>query len=91
MLHDDKFSPLAPSMKKEMETWVVNNLKEKIIKKLDNLLEIEGRINARKLFLVPISTVADLSKRVEEHAPEIKTFFYKELVTIIDETERKLA
>ncbi|MBI4990699.1 hypothetical protein HZB96_01240 [Candidatus Gottesmanbacteria bacterium] len=90
MLRNDIFSSLSPSIKKDVESWVVNSLKVKMIKKLDNLLEVEGRVNARKLFLVPVFTIAELSKRVNESAPEIKTFFYKELITTIDEAESKL-
>ncbi|MBI5451933.1 hypothetical protein HY945_00555 [Candidatus Gottesmanbacteria bacterium] len=90
MLRNDIFSSLSPSIRKDVESWVVNSLKVKMIKKLDNLLEVEGRVNARKLFLVPVFTIAELSKRVNESAPEIKTFFYKELITTIDEAESKL-
>ena len=69
---------------------MVNSLKVKMVKKLDSMLETEGRLNARKLFLVPIFTVAEMAKRVEEQAPEIKTFFYKELINAFEEVEKRL-
>lgn len=81
---------LSPLVRREIEAWVVNSLKVKMIRKLDNLVETPGRINARKLFLVPIFTVAELAKRIEESAPELKTIFFKELTEIISEAERKM-
>lgn len=64
---------------KDLETWVVNSVKVKMVTKMDNYLEREGRINLRKLFLVPIFSISELEKRVKETAPEMKTVFYKEL------------
>ena len=75
----------TPSLKKEVEAWVVNTLKVKMIRKLDNLLERQGKANARKLFLVSLFTVSELGKRVEEPALEIKTMFNKELVKTLEE------
>lgn len=80
------FSPSL--LGKEMEAWVVNTVKVKMIKELDNLLEDKGRNNARKLFLVPIFTISELTKRVENQAPEIKTLFYRELMNVIVETKK---
>lgn len=73
----------------EAEAWVVNTLKVKMIKKLDNLLTDEGKLNARKLFLVPIFSIRELSKQVEEKAPELKTFYFKELLETVKDAEEK--
>ena len=73
---------------KDTEAWVVNSLKVKMIARLDNLLEKEGRENARRLFLVPVFSVSEMSKRIEEEAPEMKTFFYKTLSEIFENTPR---
>ncbi len=91
MLQNDKISSLSPSLQREIESWVVNSLKVKMIKKLDNLLETEGKVNARKLFLAPVFTVTELIKRVEQQAPEMKTFFFRELIRTISEAEKKIA
>ena len=84
-----QLSFMTPSLQKEVESWVVNTLKVKMIKKLDNLLEKEGKVNARKLFLVPLFTIDELSKRVEEQAPEMKTFFFRELINTVAELEKR--
>ncbi len=68
----------------DLEAWVVNTLKVRMIAKLDSLLEAEGRINARKLFLVPIFTISEMSKRIEKEAPEMKTYFFRELSNILE-------
>lgn len=85
----DKLSAISPLIAREVESWVVNTVKVKMIKKLDNLLEIEGKVNARKLFLVPIFDIQQLVKRVEEQAPEIKTFFFRELSATVDEIDKR--
>jgi len=72
-----------PFVQKEAEAWVVNSIKARMIIKLDGLLEKEGRDNIRKLFLVPIFSISELSKRVETQAPEIKTLFYRELMETV--------
>lgn len=77
-----------PSIQKEVEAWVVNTLKVRMIKKLDNMLEKEGRDNARKLFLVPLFTILELTKRVEHQAPEMRTLFFRELTATIAETKK---
>lgn len=77
----------SPILEKEIEEWVVNSLKVKMIKKLDNLLEEEGKQNARKVFLVPIFSLERLIKHVNESAPEMKTYFYKELSQLIEEVQ----
>lgn len=83
-------SNVSSQLQKELEAFVVNSLKVKMIKKLDNLLETEGKANARKLFLVPIFDIPQMIKRVDEQAPELKTLFYKELVMTINEAEKRL-
>lgn len=69
---------------------MVNSVKVKIITQMDKLLETEGKVNVRKLFLVPIFNIEELSKRVETQAPELKTLFYKELLSTISEAEQRL-
>ena len=71
----------------EMEAFVVNSVKIKLIKKLDSLLEKEGRVNARELFLVPIFTIKDMAQRVETFAPEMKTLFFKELMETVSSSQ----
>lgn len=78
------------SFDQDIEAWVVNSVKAKMIIKLDCLLDCEGRNNARKLFLVPIFTIAGLIERVEEQAPEMRTLFFRELAKMTDETERRV-
>lgn len=86
-----KLSSLPPSFAQEVEYYVVNSVKVAMIKKCDGLLEKEGRLNLRKLFLVPVFTVSEFAKRIEETAPEMKTFFYKELIAMVKETEKKFS
>ncbi|MBI3380267.1 hypothetical protein HY029_05945 [Candidatus Gottesmanbacteria bacterium] len=87
---DSILSRLNPQIAREVETWIVNSVKVKMIKKMDTLLETEGKINTRKLFLVPIFNISDMKKRVEEQAPELKTLFYKELLSTLSEAEGRL-
>lgn len=89
-LFNAKIARLSPTIQKEVESWVVISLKVKMIKKLDNLLEREGKINARKLFLVPVFTISEMVERVEESAPEMKTFFFRELIATVDEINKRL-
>lgn len=84
-------SSLPSPIDREVEVWVVNSVKVSMIKKLDVLLEGEGRLNARKLFLTPEFTISGLKKRVEEQAPEIKTLFFRELISACDEVEKRLS
>jgi hypothetical protein len=95
MVNDTNLSSqlfLLPSfLRKEVEAWVVNSVKVNLIKKLDNLLEKEGRINSRQLFLVPIFTIAEMVERVEHNAPEMKTCFFKELNKMMEQVEKKFA
>lgn len=86
----DNFSVSNPRIAREIESWVINSVKVKMIKKMDTLLETEGKVNVRKLFLVPVANILELSKRVQEMAPELKTFFYKELSSTISEAEKRV-
>lgn len=80
----DRLSIHTDIADKDLEAWVVNTLKVKMISKLDNLLEREGRENARRLLLVPIFSISEMSKRIKEQAPEMKTFYYRELMDILE-------
>lgn len=85
-----KLNSLTPLIQREVEVWVVNSVKVAMIKKLDTLLEGEGRLNARKLFLTPEFTISGLKKRVDEQAPEMKTLFFRELTSACEEVEKRL-
>lgn len=87
---DSVLSKLNPVIRQEVETWVVNSIKVKMITKMDKLLETEGKVNTRKLFLVPIFNIEEMTKRVETQAPELKTLFYKELLSTLSEAEQRL-
>ncbi len=84
-------SSLPSPIDREVEVWVVNSVKVSIIKKLDSLLESEGKLNARKLFLTPEFTISGLKKRVEEQAPEMKTLFFRELFAAVEEVEKRFS
>ena len=81
---------VSPSERKDLEAWVVNKVKVEMIRKLDNLLSSEGRSTTRKLFLVPIFQIKELTDRVEELAPEMKTLYFKELIETVAEAEKSL-
>lgn len=87
---DSILSRLNPQVAREVETWIVNSVKVKMITKMDKLCETEGKVNARKLFLVPIFNIEEMAKRVQTQAPEIKTMFYKELSVVINEAEKRI-
>jgi hypothetical protein len=82
-----KLDKVTPSQKMNIEAWVVNSVKLNMIVKMDKMLERQGRENLRKLFLVPIFSISEIEKRVKEHAPELKTIFYKELSKTITHIE----
>jgi len=75
--------------RRDLEAFVVNRVKVDMIRKLEHLLEEEGRRNLREVFLVPIFTIKDLTNRVSEMAPDIRTFFYKELCSAIGDVEKR--
>lgn len=86
-LINPKIDLLPEDTKQDLEAWVVNTVKVKLIKKLDSCLDNRGKMNLRKLFLVPVFAVADLEKRVLENGPEMRTVFYKELFEALAELE----
>lgn len=73
----------------DIEIWIVNTIKVRMVTKLEKYLEFQGRENLRKLFLVPVFSLGELIKRVEERGPEIKTLFYKELDEVITQAESR--
>ncbi|OGF99760.1 hypothetical protein A2Y99_01770 [Candidatus Gottesmanbacteria bacterium RBG_13_37_7] len=85
-----KLNSLSPLVKKDLEAFIINTVKVKMIKKMDNLLEKEGCLNARKLFLIPVFTIEEIIKRVDTTAPEMRTLFYRELIEIVEDVERKI-
>jgi len=82
---------VSPTDRKDLEAWVVNKVKVEMIRKLDNLLSSEGKTTTRKLFLVPIFQIKELTSRIEELAPEMKTLYYKELINTVAEAEKRLS
>lgn len=85
----ETFSHLPDDRRGAIEEWVVNSAKVKMIKKLDDVLDERGKMNCRKLFLVPVFTIRELMNQVDERAPELRTFFYKELIPIVQSAEQK--
>lgn len=83
-------SSLPSPIDREVEVWVVNSVKVAMIRKLDKLLDSEGKLNARKLFLTPEFSISGLKKRVDEQAPEISTLFFRELVSACEAVEKRL-
>lgn len=81
---------MTPLARHDVESWVVNTLKLKMIRKFEEILELEGKSNLRKLLIVPVFTLKELTERIESNAPELKTLFFKELFVTLDEAEKKL-
>jgi len=86
----DKLAQCVPSERFDLEAWVVNSVKLSMIKKMEEHLELAGRLNLRRLFLTPVFTISGLIKTVEEKAPEMKVIFYQELARSVSKIERKL-
>ena len=84
-----KMSQQTPQRKREIEEWIVNSLKIKIIRKLEYLLEGQGKKNLSQLFLAPVFSVEEMTQRVQTFAPEMKTFYFKELIGVYDEAEKR--
>ena len=82
-------SSVSPLMKRELEALVVNNVKIKMLKMLEGFLEKDGQNNLREVCPVPVFEVEEIIKRVEATAPELRTIFYKELMTVLSEVEGK--
>ena len=81
---------LKPAARRDIESWIVNTVKIKLIRKFEQVLETPGRSNLRTLLLVPMFTIAELSGRVKEYAPELLTIYYKELFAALDEAGKRL-
>lgn len=90
-LLEKKMSLLESGEKRDLEAWVVNTVKVKMIAKLDSLLEGEGRKNLREVFLVPIFSIFELKARVAQFAPELQTLFFQELTKSVATLEKRLA
>lgn len=80
----------APALKTDLEAWVVNSVKVKMLEKYSRHFEADGVKNLRELFLTPIFEINGLVKRVSETGGELKTVFYRELINTLDEIERKI-
>lgn len=72
-----------------VEEWVVNSVKLSLLTKIDESLVYEGKQNLRTLLLVPIFTISQMSQRIAELAPEMKTMYYRELTNQILEAEKR--
>lgn len=81
---------LTPKARQDIESWVVNTVKIKLIRKFEELMENEGRSNLRKLLLAPVFNIQEMSERVKTNAPELLTAYYKELFKALDEAGGKL-
>lgn len=86
----EELAHLPLSQRSEIESWIVNNLKVKILRKFESYFDQEGVKNLKELLLVPLFTVSDLSERVKTLAPELKTLYFKELVSAFEEAEERL-
>lgn len=78
------YKNFSPQEKKDIEAWIVNTVKVAMIKKMSYVLEKSGIENLRKVFLVPLFTVSDLTSRVNDLAPELRTVYFKELIAAFD-------
>ncbi|KKS95404.1 MAG: hypothetical protein UV73_C0018G0017 [Candidatus Gottesmanbacteria bacterium GW2011_GWA2_43_14] len=86
-----QLSLLTPHARRDVESWVVNTVKIKVLKKFEEYLELDGLKNLRMLLLAPVFTIKELTDRVKEQAPEIATLYFKELFQAMDEVEGKLS
>lgn len=86
----EELAHLPDKHRSEIESWIVNNLKVKILRKFESYFDQEGVKNLKELLLVPLFTVSDLSERVKTLAPELKTLYFKELVSVFEEAEERL-
>lgn len=87
----DPLAKIHPKTRREVESWIVNSVKIKLIKKFEAILEVDGKSNLRKLLLVPVFTIPELSERIKTYAPELMTMYYKELFTVIDDANQRLS
>lgn len=78
-------------LSRDLEAWVVNTVKVSMIKKMEQMLEKSGQKNLRTVFLVPLFTISDLTYRVTELAPELRTMYFKELIEAMDKLKTRLS
>ena len=81
---------LTPTVRRDIESWIVNTVKIKLIRKFEEILETPGKSNLRQLLIVPIFTISELTSRVASNAPELLTVYYKELFAALDEAGGKI-
>lgn len=87
----DTYCISVPMRNGDVEAWVVNTLKIRMIVQLDDLLVGDGKKNARTLLLVPVFTIAALVARVREYAPEMQVFLFRELGKTIEEAHKRFS
>lgn len=80
----------SPELKSDLEAWVVNSVKVKMLEKYSRHFVAEGISNLRQLFLAPIFEINELVDRVNGQGIELKTLFYKELMDALAEVENKI-
>ena len=80
----------SPALKIDLEAWVVNTVKVKMLEKYSRHFDEEGVQNLRELFLTPIFEINELTDRVNGQGIELKTLFYKELMNALAEIENKI-
>lgn len=77
--------------RREVEEWIVNTVKIKLVRKFEAILEMEGKSNMRKLFLVPVFKITEMTERIKTTAPELLTVYFKELIGAIEEAGQRLS
>ncbi|OGG02946.1 hypothetical protein A2W14_02090 [Candidatus Gottesmanbacteria bacterium RBG_16_37_8] len=80
---------MSPVKRRDLESFIVNTVKIKLIKRFEEILENDGRSNLRQLLLVPVFSISELGKRITDNAPELTTLYYKELFAAFDEAGSK--
>lgn len=80
----------SPALKTDLEAWVVNSVKVKMLEKYSRHFETDGVKNLRELFLAPIFEIPELADRVNGQGVELRTLFYKELMECLAEIENKI-
>ena len=84
-----ELSLMSAHKRRDLESFIVNTVKIKLIKRIEEILETEGKSNLRQLLLVPVFSISELSQRIASNAPELSTLFYKELFAAFDEAGSK--
>lgn len=83
-------SQLRRDVRSDVESWIINTVKIKLIRKFEAILETPGKSNLRQLLIVPIFTIGEMTGRIREFAPELLTVYYKELFAAMDAAGEKL-